>query len=165
MSYTPTNTKNLYKHPYFRYPKKGLKGYKKYNNAMLQIKMQQNGIISPKQFEASRRLLSKLRKDTDAILTFKHIQVTQSKKPLQTRMGKGKGKPFSKWSLPSRKGFPIIGIYNWFDAEKFKTIYTKMKKKYKTPLKAHIYLPTDHELLEEEPISLAWASHSKIEKK
>lgn len=161
MIYTPVDTKNLYKHPYFRFPQKGTKGYKMYNKAMLQLKVKTNMLISPEQFEASRRLLSKLKKDTDAILKLKHIQVPQSKKPLQTRMGKGKGKPFAKWTLPARKGWPIISIYNWFELEKFQTIYSKVQKKYKTDLKIQMHLPHENEQLEDHSVLLAWCTQKQ----
>ena len=91
ISYIPLDTKNLYKHNHFKFKEKGLRGYKNYSNAELQIKIKENSLITPKQFEATRRHLSKLKKDTEAKVKFKHIQLSLSKKPLQTRMGKGKG--------------------------------------------------------------------------
>lgn len=133
--FIPNDIKNLYKHTHFVFKQKGLRGYKIFNKARLQIFIQKTTILNPKMFEATRRILSKVKKNTDARLAFRHIQLPSSKKSLQTRMGKGNGKPFNKWELTIRKGMPIIAIYNWFVWEKFVTLFKRIKKKFKSKLK------------------------------
>ena len=133
--YIPTDFRNLYKYRHFQFKTKGLRGYLLHKNARLQIMTQNTTFLNPSQFEAARRILSKLKKNTDANLIFKHVQTPFSKKPLQTRMGKGKGKPHDKWLLPVRKGMPIIFIYNWFSWQKFKSYFNRVKNKFHTKLK------------------------------
>jgi len=133
--FIPSDIKNLHKHTHFVFKTKGLRGYLLYNTARLQIFIQKTTLLNPKMFEATRRILSKVKKNTDAKLAFKHIQLSFSKKPLQTRMGKGKGKPFNKWNLPIRKGMPIISIYNWFVWEKFLSLFERVKRKFHNKLK------------------------------
>ena len=94
ISYFPTDTKNLKKYPLFHFKSKGIRGYNNYKKAMLQIKVKEKGLITPAQLEASRRIISKLKKDTEAIIKFKHIQVSLSKKPLQNVWEKEKENHF-----------------------------------------------------------------------
>ena len=68
---SPKKTK--YKAPHLHFGNKGLKGYKNSPNAVL-IKTKEDNLMSPQPREVCPRILSR------------------SKKPLQTRMGKGKGK-------------------------------------------------------------------------
>jgi len=133
--FIPTDIKNLHKHTNFIFKTKGLRGYLLFNSARLQIIIKKQTILNPGQLEATRKVLSKLKKNTETKLAFKHIQQHSSKKPLQTRMGKGKGKPFNKWSLPINKGMTVISLYNWFQWEKFLRLFKRVKKKFHSKLK------------------------------
>lgn len=105
----PTNSK--YKYQFSpKFPGKGLKGFGISNTASFIIISLNSGLLSPQHLEASRRILSKpIREEGGSlkICFFPHIPL--SKKPLQTRMGKGKGRP-EKWVARIQKGCPLFEI-------------------------------------------------------
>ncbi len=67
-------------------------------------------MLTPEQREVCRRICSKSVRQAYGSLNIRFFtNLSRSKKPLQTRMGKGKGKP-DNWVAPVRKGLPLLEI-------------------------------------------------------
>lgn len=104
---------------------KGLKGYKNTKNAVL-IKTKEGHLMSPQQREVCRRILSKPVKEEYSALNLRFFpHLSMSKKPLQTRMGKGKGK-HDKWVAPMKKGSALLEIIGPVPPRILKRLYKRV---------------------------------------
>lgn len=122
---TPRSTK--YKYQYNNVvPKKGRKGLKTPQEASIIIKSRSTCLLTPQQLEASRRILAKPVREEEGKLNIRFFpNLSLSKKPLQTRMGKGKGRP-DKWVAGVRKGAPLFSISGYVPADIIKNLYHRV---------------------------------------
>jgi len=121
---SPKQTK--FKSPHFHLSNKGLKGLKLSDKKSYFIKSQESYLFTGNQLEACRRCLAKPVKTEDGVLNIRFFpNLSLSKKPLQTRMGKGKGK-HDKWVAPIEKGRPLFEISNVVPLKILNHIYTRV---------------------------------------
>ena len=103
--------KTKFKSPHLHLSNKGLKGYKNTRHAIL-IKTKQSHLMSPEQREVCRRIISKPVREEYGSMNIRFFpQLSISKKPLQTRMGKGKGK-HDKWVAPVKRSILVEILIN-----------------------------------------------------
>jgi len=122
---TPKNTK--YKYQFNRlFPAKGHKGLGTPQDALIIIKSRNSCLLTPQQLEASRRILAKPIREEGGKLNIRFFpNLSLSKKPLQTRMGKGKGRP-EKWVASIRKGAPLFSITGRIPLDIVQSLYTRI---------------------------------------
>ncbi len=92
------------------------------------LKAEWFGILTAKQLEASFRVISKLIKKTGRLWVRVFPQIAVSKKPVEVRMGKGKG-PVDHWVAKIRPGtilFELTGLSPRKAEEVFKKASTKL---------------------------------------
>jgi len=122
---SPRSTK--YKYQYnSSLPKKGSKCLNPPKDASILIKSQNSCLLTPQQLEISRRILAKPVREEDGKLNIRFFpNLSLSKKPLQTRMGKGKGRP-EKWVAGVRKGAPLFSISGNVPTDIIKNLYKRV---------------------------------------
>jgi large subunit ribosomal protein L16 len=104
---SPNKTK--YESPHLRLCKKGLKGFKRTKKTTI-IKSKETHLVTPKHLEATRRILVRPLREDYGDVNFRFFpDLSISKKPLQTRMGKGKGK-HHEWVAPIKSGRILLEI-------------------------------------------------------
>jgi large subunit ribosomal protein L16 len=136
-----------------RFPLKGKTGIKYKSNAIFAIRAMGNGLLPMNQLEAIRKKLIRPIKKADFKLIIRpHITYSRTSKPLQVRMGKGKGNP-SLWVAQIRKGqilFEVTGknvrlniVREWFHKVKYRlSIISKLTKKYISNIFQYKQVPT-----------------------
>lgn len=123
---------NKYKFNHYLANFKTKKSFKEPKNLTVALKIKRNTIILPKQIESIRRIISKPIKKEKGSLDFSHVLPTiqKSQKPLQTRMGKGKGRPADFFTY-AKKNTSFLNILNaqskYFKKSHFKRIKNKLK--------------------------------------
>lgn len=121
----PKNTKYKYQYNQ-RLPQKGKKGLKTPQDASIIIKSKNTCLLTPQQLEASRRILAKPIREAHGKLNIRFFpNLSLSKKPLQVRMGKGKGRP-DRWVAPIRKGAPLFSISGRIPVTKILKLYPRV---------------------------------------
>jgi len=139
MLHTPSSTK--YKYNFHRYPskKQGNKG-SSYVGGLFELKAKQSYLFRPELVEIIRRMLNKKVKDSGGSLNIRIFPYYScSKKPLQSRMGKGKGRP-TTFVQPIYRGQTLVSLHTRIELHKLKKnlhrlkmrlpILVKEKKKY-----------------------------------
>jgi large subunit ribosomal protein L16 len=122
---TPRNTKYKYQYNSIL-PKKGLKSLNAPKDASILIKSKSSCLLTPQQLEVSRRILAKPVREEEGKLNIRFFpNLPLSKKPLQTRMGKGKGRP-EKWVAGVRKGAPLFSISGSVPVDIIKSLYRRV---------------------------------------
>jgi len=107
------------------FPSKGQRGLGTLDASIL-IKSKTACIFTPNQLEAARRILSKPIRKQGAKLNIRVLpNLTISKKPLQTRMGKGKGRPDGLICCLS-KGAPLFAIHGNVPLTLIKQLYKRV---------------------------------------
>lgn len=133
---SPKKTK--FKSPHLHLSQKGLKGYKNTENAVL-LKSKENHLMSPQQREVCRRIISKPVKEEYGSLNIRFFpHLSMSKKPLQTRMGKGKGK-HDKWVAPMKRGSALLEITGPVPKKILNKVYQKVA--YRMPVNTKMIRP------------------------
>ena len=133
---SPKKTK--FKSPHLHLSQKGLKGYKNTENAVL-LKTKENHLMSPQQREVCRRIISKPVKEEYGSLNIRFFpHLSMSKKPLQTRMGKGKGK-HDKWVAPMKRGSALLEITGPVPKKILNKVYKKVA--YRMPVNTKMIRP------------------------
>jgi large subunit ribosomal protein L16 len=130
--------KTRFKSPHLHLSSKGLKSYKNTTNSVI-IKTKAAHLMSPQQREICRRILSKPVKEEYGSLNIRFFpHLSMSKKPLQTRMGKGKGK-HDKWVAPVKKGSALLEISGPVPKKVIKTGYKRIS--YRLPVESKLIIP------------------------
>lgn len=98
----------------------------------------ESGRVTTKQFVAIRFLIKKHLKKIGTVFFNTSPQNSITKKPLEIRMGKGKGSHFH-WVSNLRRGFPIFTIL-FKKHSKLKVLTTVRKVQIRLPIKTKIML-------------------------
>ena len=130
-----TSTKQ-FKHK-FRKTSPHQKGpYPQTQNGTLEIRSQGKGMLFPRNIESIKRLFRKTIKSKSGqlIIPPQTHKMPLSKKPLQTRMGKGKGKPSGAYT-PIYPGQPMIIIKKFYKPKSLRIPMKKLATKLSIPTK------------------------------
>jgi len=131
-------SRSKFKSPHMHLSTKGLKSYKNTSHAVV-LKTKEAHFMSPQQREVCRRILSKPVKEEYGSLNIRFFpNLSLSKKPLQTRMGKGKGR-HDKWVAPMKKGSALLEIYGPVPKKVIKAGYKKIA--YRLPVESKLLIP------------------------
>jgi large subunit ribosomal protein L16 len=125
----PSSSK--FKHTFNRYPENstGNKGFSYAKTAKLAFIAKQSHLFSPKHVEIWRRYLNKTVKESGGALDIRIFPaISCSKKPLQTRMGKGKGRP-SHFVDKKYSGMPLAFIHNRIELHKLRQGIARVQKR------------------------------------
>lgn len=127
---------NKYKFNHYLANFKTKKSLKEPKNLTVALKLKRNTTVFPKQLESIRRIISKPIKKEKGSLDFSHVLPTiqKSQKPLQTRMGKGKGRPADFFTY-AKKNTSIVNILNAHSKYLKKSYIKRIKNKLKIDLK------------------------------
>nr|YP_009861071.1 50S ribosomal protein L16 [Jaagichlorella hainangensis]QKJ84927.1 50S ribosomal protein L16 [Jaagichlorella hainangensis] len=101
---------------------------KKHTGGRFGIIAQTNAMLNAKTIEAVRRIFTKKFKRSGKVRVNMHCNQSITKKPLESRMGKGKGS-FSHWVCRIRKGqvlYSLDGINNYLAKEAFLLASSKL---------------------------------------
>jgi len=125
-----------FKYKFLKPIKKGTKIINTGSNVNLYFKAQNYNFLTPQHIEISRRLLTKnTRKDLNKFYIHVFPTIPLSKKPLQTRMGKGKGRPKDSWITLVKPGTMLFSIKGTVQKKKilraYKGIFSRMPMKTK----------------------------------
>lgn len=135
-----------FKYKFLKPIKKGTHQISTPTTAKLYFKAKNYNFLTPQHIEIGRRLLTRnARKDFNKFYIQIFPTIPLSKKPLQTRMGKGKGRPKESWIAPVKPGSVLFSVYGTVQKQKIlrasrgiyfrmpvktKMVYTR-KRKYK----------------------------------
>jgi len=102
------------------------KGFQRASKDSILIKSKNLCLLTPQQREACRRILAKPVRENFGHLNIRFFpNVSLSKKPLQTRMGKGKGRP-DRWVAPVKKGTPLLEISGRVKFKEIRKLYARV---------------------------------------
>jgi len=139
---SPKKTK--YKSPHLHLGEKGLKGVKLRQKGII-VKSKKAHLLSPRQREVTRRTLAKPIREEYGNLNIRFFpDHSMTKKPLQTRMGKGKGQ-HHKWVAPINKGRPLVQITGRYKLRIIRRLYRKLT--HKLPIDLKIMYPKRRRIL------------------
>lgn len=106
------------------------------------IKSKENYFLTPKQLEAARRIFARPIRAKHGFLNIKFFpNLSLSKKPLQTRMGKGKGRP-NRWVSPKKAGSPLFEIGGRAPLKLVKRLYKRVA--FRLPVFSKMLLKRKH---------------------
>lgn len=119
--------KTKYKYTFNRTAQnKSTKGLQQTTRHSIIIKSKNNYLLTPQQLEASRRIFAKPIREKRGYLNICFFpNLSLSKKPLQTRMGKGKGRP-DRWVAPIKVGKPLFKIGGRAPLKLIKKLYKRV---------------------------------------
>jgi large subunit ribosomal protein L16 len=133
----PIATKFKHMHHRYHFFKKGNKGFK-YAGLYI-LKARETHIFTPNLVEIIRRLLNKRVRDSYGELDIRIFpSYPCSKKPLQSRMGKGKGRP-SHFITPIYKGAPIVCIHKDLEFHKLRPFIKRLVKRLPIAIKQRFF--------------------------
>lgn len=134
----PSNTKFKHMHHRYSFIKKSNKGYRQ--TGLYMLKARESHIFTPNLVEIVRRLLRKTAREEGGQLDIRIFpSYPCSKKPLQSRMGKGKGRP-SHFITPIYKNTPLVAIHNRLDNfQNLKPFIKKLTKRLPVAVKQRFF--------------------------
>jgi len=124
---------------HLRFSNKGLKGLHRIIENSSYIKTQEFAMFTPTHVETARRQFSKRKIKTQMPRVF--CDLVLSKKPLNTRMGRGRGK-LSNWFAPMQTGKVLFEIPKKFTTKRIKKVYKKIAPR--LPVDSKLILKSRH---------------------
>ena len=134
----PNKTK--FKHMQHRYSfnRKSNKAHRQ--TGLYMLKTRETHIFTPNLVEIIRRLLSKTAREKGGQLDIRVFpSYPCSKKPLQSRMGKGKGRP-SHFIVPIYKNTPLVSVHNRLNFGRLRPFVKKLIKRLPVSVKQRFFL-------------------------
>lgn len=134
----PNKTKFKHMHHRYSFIRKSNKGHRQ--TGLYMLKTRESHIFTPNLVEVIRRLLRKTVYEDGGQLDIRVFPTYPcSKKPLQSRMGKGKGRP-SHFVTPIYKNTPLVAIHNELDFSALKPFVKKLIKRLPVSVKHRFFL-------------------------